>query len=320
MMRRTLSLFFLFALLLVPLSAVAKLCGDDVNGQDVPCACGDVVASDVVLGSDPVTHTICDGDGLIVRAMDATHGVTVDLHGSTLHGTGSGAGVFILYGGPGGAHVVSSNGPATLQGFRDGVFAHGADAVALVDGVIALNSRRDGMRLDTGAYEIRNSEAQGSGRDGFSVSGRGYRLNATRATNSKRYGYFVMGSYAALGTKGAGLIADDSGEAGFDLNGMGHELQDCVARRSHGNGVHLNGMHYDIRGCTVSDNSGDGIGGAGESSVLADNQAVNNEKNGILVDGVHAQDLGGNGGSGNLGLHQQTPVWQCKIGRQPCEP
>ena len=32
----------------------AKNCGDDVAGQDVPCACGDTVVSDVALNGDPV--------------------------------------------------------------------------------------------------------------------------------------------------------------------------------------------------------------------------------------------------------------------------
>ena len=37
--------------------AQAKLCGDDVQGQDVPCACGDTLVSGVVLSDDPVTTT-----------------------------------------------------------------------------------------------------------------------------------------------------------------------------------------------------------------------------------------------------------------------
>ena len=40
--------------LLVAPKVGAKLCGDNVDGRDVPCACGDTVVSDLVLNDDPV--------------------------------------------------------------------------------------------------------------------------------------------------------------------------------------------------------------------------------------------------------------------------
>jgi len=40
---------FTFLSLALPLTVNAKLCGDDVGGQDVPCACGDVVVSDLAM-------------------------------------------------------------------------------------------------------------------------------------------------------------------------------------------------------------------------------------------------------------------------------
>src|ERR1041384_6030684 len=112
----------------------AKLCGDDVGGQDVACACGDVIVSDVVLdASDPVTQERCAADGLVVRSPQASHGLTVDLRGQSLRGSGHGAGILLLDGGPGGASVVSTGGTtATIEGFQDGVLAHGDTAVAAV--------------------------------------------------------------------------------------------------------------------------------------------------------------------------------------------
>ena len=67
--------------------AAAKLCGDDVNGQDIPCACGDILASSVVLGDDPVTTEVCPRDGLLVRAQDERSAIRLDLHGHTLRGS-----------------------------------------------------------------------------------------------------------------------------------------------------------------------------------------------------------------------------------------
>ena len=47
---------------LAPIGAHAKLCGDNVGGHDVPCACGDVVVSDLTLTDDPVARTVCPHD------------------------------------------------------------------------------------------------------------------------------------------------------------------------------------------------------------------------------------------------------------------
>src|SRR5438445_322401 len=135
------------AVLLAPVGVGAKLCGDNVGGQDVPCACGDTVVSSLSLGDDPVLDGVCPADGLIVRVPSGSPGVTVDLQGKTLQGSGNGAGVWVITGGVGGARVVSTGGPATIEGFRDGILGHGADAVRLIDGIVVLQSTRDGMRV-----------------------------------------------------------------------------------------------------------------------------------------------------------------------------
>jgi hypothetical protein len=310
----------ILAAILAGAPAGAKLCGDDVGGQDVPCACGDVVASDLVLDDDPVVQTPCPSDGLIVRATEAPRGVTIDLRGKTLRGTGQGAGVWMLYGGPGGAHLVSTGGPAAIEGFRDGVVAHGADSAALIDGVVAVRSARDGVRVETSGYEIRNAEARDSGRDGFAVSGSGFRLSATRAVRSARTGFYVMGEDGTLGLVGAGLVADAGAGEGFNVMGMGHHLLDCVATGNAEDGVHLYGMHLEIRGCTATGNGADGISGMGMDWRVVGNQANDNDGNGILVGGMQVVDQGGNRGSGNRGLHQRRPPSQCEISGLPCLP
>src|SRR6185295_18777988 len=103
---RTASILTVLAVLFVTSLAHAKLCGDDVQGQDVPCACGDTVVSSVVLTDDPVTSSVCAADGLIVRAGSAAQ-ITVDLNGKTLRGSGQGAGLWVIYGGSGGVRLLS---------------------------------------------------------------------------------------------------------------------------------------------------------------------------------------------------------------------
>jgi hypothetical protein len=301
-----------------PSRADAKLCGDDVAGQDVPCACGDVVVSDVVLGDDPVVQAPCVGDGLVVRASGAGHGVTIDLHGKTLRGNARGTGVWVLAGGPGGARIVSTGGPGTLEGFRDGVVANGRDSLALVDGIVAAASTRDGLRVDAPGYEIRNTEARDSGRDGFGLMGNGFRVSATRATRSKRWGYYVMGDNGTLGAPGSGPVAEGSGRGGFSVMGMGHHLLECAASGSGEYGFQLWGMHFFVLRCVATGNHRDGIDGMGVDWWVSGNQANDNDGDGIVVGGVRVVDQGGNGGSGNRGLREQGRARQCQISDRAC--
>ncbi len=306
--------------LLAPARSWAKLCGDDVEGRDVPCACGDVVASDVVLGDDPVTTTVCPGNGLIVRAGSGAKVVTVDLHGHALHGSGRGSGVWLIYGGPSGARLLSSNGPALIDGFHDGVSAHGANAVSVIADLVVTHSGRDGIRVFSSDYEIRETEVWDSGQDGFWLRGKGFWLSTTRAVGSGRYGYFVLGQDGQLGETNAGAEAVGSKDSGFHIMGSGHRLLDCQAMGSGKAGVQLNAMNMDVEGCTAVENGTDGIWGMGGDLRLQGNRAEDNGRNGILVWGAGMEDGGGNQGTGNQGTGQQRQTVQCEIGGVPCAP
>lgn len=298
----------------------AKLCGDAVNGQDVPCACGDTLVSDLVLGSDPVLDAPCPQDGLIVRAApEITGNVRIDLHGKTLRGTGVGTGIWVVYGGPGGAQIVSSEGRAVVSGFRDGIVGHGPDTVVLVDGVNVSGSGRDAVRLAAPGFAIRNTETHNAGRDGFSLAGDRFRLTSTQAVDSKRYGYFLTGQDGAIGEPGAGNVAQGSGAEGFNVMGMGHRLVECVASGSGKDGVHLNTMHVELSGCSASQNRGSGIAGMAMGSTFTQNQATDNDVDGMHVGGPGVVDGGGNTGSGNRGQGQHRPAAQCEIGSAPCQ-
>ncbi|MFI5366324.1 MAG: right-handed parallel beta-helix repeat-containing protein [Candidatus Binatia bacterium] len=310
-------LAFVLGLLLIPAVARAKLCGGDVRGHRVPCACGDIVVSDLVLTDDPVASDVCPGDGLVVRAIGAAHGVTVDLRGKTLRGSGRGTGVWILYGGPGGARLVSRGGPGTIAGFRDGVVGHGVDSVVLIDGIIAAGSSRDGVRVEAAGYQIRATEARDSGRDGFFLMGAGFRVTATHAINSGHFGYLIMGEGAVIGAPGSGNTAHGSGEAGFNLTGRQHLLAGCVALDGRKEGVRLNATRSQVIGCIATGNNGDGIIGVNADLRLSGNRAVNNGDNGIVVWGSGVEDHGGNVGHGNRGRHRQNRI-DCEIGGRPC--
>ena len=300
--------------------ADAKLCGDDVSGYDVPCDCGDIVVSDLTLGDDPVTHTTCPGDGLVVRAVKSPHGILIDLRGKTLQGSGRGAGLWVLNGGPGGARIVSSAGAATITGFRDGLVARGHNSVVLVETLTVRDSARDGLRIEASGTVVRSVETQGARRDGFAIGGRGIQLSGTLALSCGRFGYSVAGSDMTIGVKGAGVIARGSGKAGLSVSGMGHRIVECRASDGKGDGVRLNGMGAELIDCTASRNGGDGIVGTGEHLNLARNHADGNGNNGILIFGQHLDDAGGNAGADNGGGQHARRARQCELGDRPCAP
>jgi hypothetical protein len=312
--RRRLGPWVALVVLLSAGAAGAKPCGDDVNGQDVPCACGDIVVSSVVLGDDPVVHTVCAHDGLVVRAARSTPGVSIDLQGQTLRGAGHGAGLRVLAGGQSGARVVSSGGRATISGFQDGVVSHGAPAAVLVERLALVGNRRDGVRMEGGVYVVRDTLVRESGRDGFVLMGRNYQVSGTRAERNRRYGYMVLGQGATL----EGAASAQSGATGFSVMGAGHRLVGCVAADGKRGGIYLAGAGHAVRGSVARGNAGDGISGVGTGWEVASNQARDNGNNGLVVSGPGVMDGGGNQGSGNRGQRQRRAVEQCTINHEIC--
>jgi hypothetical protein len=298
----------------------AALCGADVGGVHVPCGCGDVVVSDLVLADDDpiVTGAPCGSDGLIVRAPDAARPLTIDLHGTRLRGTGGGVGIRVVAGGPGGALIVSSGAPAVIVGFADGIAARGTDTLGLVEDVVVVGSQRDGVRISGTEFQLRRVEVHDAARDGFSLGGRGFAVSDTRVVGAGRYGYFVMGHAAAIGFPGAGNVAERSGAAGFNLVGAGHQVTDCTAVFGARDGVHMQAASVDVHGCRATDNGGDGIDGLGSDWRLSGNEAVRNRGDGLRVRGVDLVDQGGNRGRDNGAAERARAAVQCTIGALAC--
>lgn len=298
--------------------AAAAFCGDDVNGSDVPCACGDIVVSNLTLGDDPIATATCPSDGLLIDAHRKTDGVVIDLHGLTLRGSGRGVGVWVLNGGPSGARLTSSNGTATVEGFQDGVVARGNDAIVLLENLRVNRVSRDGVRVQGDGYTIRATEVVGAGRDGFALSGRRYAIEGTRATGSKRFGYMGMGVDGRFGAPNAGSEALESGKAGFNVMGSGHRFASCAARANGEDGFRLMGTRLEIASCVAEANKEDGISGTGVGWWLGANRGVANGNNGIEVRGMGMTDGGRNFGEANRGARRQQGAIQCEIGGTAC--
>jgi len=220
-------------------TADAKLCGDDVNGRDVPCACGDVVVSDLRLGDDPVAAVPCPADGLVVRARPGTRqALHIDLRGRTLRGSGRGRGLWIVAGGPGGAHVESSGQPAVVEGFGEGLVAVGQDALASARALRVERPRRAGVRIHGRNWTLADVSVADAGGDGFVLGGTDFRVDGTRAVRSRASGYAIAGRTGVLGEAG-GLVAEESGGDGITVSGSGHRLAKCTVTASGGRAVRV---------------------------------------------------------------------------------
>lgn len=296
--------------------AGARLCGDDVHGRDIPCFCGDTVASDLILTNDPVTTRQCPGDALIVRVPPARDEVLIDLNGKTLRGSGRGTGIWVMSGGRDGARIVSTGAPATIEGFRDGIIGRTKGTVSLIDNVALLGHARDGARVFGDRLQIRGSQARGCGRDGFSVRGKMWVIKDTRAVGNRRDGFNVTGTAGSLGVRRGGAVAENNGRAGFNIMGISHRVADCVASAC-GDGIIVSGERHEINGCTASGNRGTGIKGTASFSRILNNLAERNGADGLFFRGHALQDLGGNAGYENGSLQPQ-PARQCEIGGALC--
>lgn len=316
MVRRPCIVLVLTAVWVLP--AGARLCGDDVNGEDVPCSCGDVVVSSLRLGDDPVLAAPCPSDGLVVDARDPEAAITIDLGGHTLRGLGRGTGILVLHGGPRGARIVSTEEVGRIEGFEEGLVGRGNDAVGLIENLQVRGSGRDGIRLHGDGYAIRATRVLGAGRDGFSLNGRRYRLEQTLAIDSGRYGYLIMGTEGQLGSPGKGAAAFNSAKSGFTAMGAEHRFVSCETSGNLEHGLRLLGVRHEIAGCRAYENRGDGISGTGSGWSVTANRATLNGNDGIAVRGHSMIDGGRNQGSGNRGERRNGRAIQCEIGGVAC--
>jgi len=148
-------------------------CGDDVDGVRVPCACGDVVVSDVRLADeDPVVRERCSSDGLLVRAANDAASIRVDLDGNAIVGLGGGTGIRVLRGGRDGAVIVggTADRPGQVAGFRNGVRASGTRAVAEIRNLNVTGNTAEGIVVRGDETSLVNVVADKNGRDGLRVS------------------------------------------------------------------------------------------------------------------------------------------------------
>lgn len=240
---------FLFASLTATAHA-ARVCGDDVNGSRVPCACGDVVASDTRLRvGDPVVSGRCESDGLIVKAPATAESIRLDLAGLALVGSGIGYGVRVDRGGSDGATITGGAGRAEIVGFDIGIMSPNAAGLARLENVKAKGNARDGIRVRQHGAFLVNVHAEGNGEDGIWIFGKGGRVIGAVAERNGGSGMRLTSP---------GMIVDgkayDNAEHGVVSGGRGSDLSAVESRNNGRNGLVVKGGRQNVVGAFVEGN------------------------------------------------------------------
>ncbi len=242
------------ALLSSTSTAHAEVCGDNVDGARVACACGDVVVADTVLiAGDPVVSQRCPIDGLILRTPALADSLTLDLGGFAIVGSGIGHGIRVESGGNDGARIIGgeAGAPSEIVGFGTGIVAAKAGTLARIENVAVKGSRHDGMRLRVSGALLINVTAEDNGGDGLSVSGSGGRLVGVTSSGN-------AGSGVRLTTKRTIVeaAADDNGRHGVVVAGGGNDLSGVTARNNGGHGVIARAGRHKTAGVRALGNHG----------------------------------------------------------------
>lgn len=194
-----------------PLTSDAGLCGDDVGGVRVACACGDFVVSDTVLSAtDPVVNERCATDGLIIQASENVDSLRLDLAGQSISGSGVGVGILVSFGGSDGARISGGPEPARpgqVVGFGSGLRVRSQRTLAAVSNIDFRGHTNDGAALRSLDTKLENVRAFANGRDGLRLGGRKLAIDGVEAEGNGRRQIDLQTNSTAQAGADAGLSA-----------------------------------------------------------------------------------------------------------------
>jgi hypothetical protein len=295
-------------LVALPAFAVALLLTTSTRaGANDGLACGATITVDTTLTGD-LRH--CPGDGLIV----ATNGVTLDLAGHTLTGSGAGSGITIT-----GTGVTVTNG--VVKGFAQGIDVEVFGDQSTLSG-LAVNRNGTGLTVgvnsSTGPSHgtVSDSSFKNNDVDGVFLHGSFWTIEGSTIARNGRDGV-----HAAVDVDVVTLVGDkinDNVGTGVSLVNQndGSTIAGSVVSRNGGDGIRVETSTTHITGNTTRDNGGTGIWVLEEAGLsfgpfylVADNTSIANAGYGIraciTVDSLHTCEPGITDGGGNVARRNQ---------------
>lgn len=218
--------------------------------------CGDVITQDTVLTEDLGP---CSGNGLVVGQP----GVTLNLNGHSITGTGTAIGIWLRFPNPNGPATVQ--GPGVVAGFGFGVAFSMINNVTIrdvrfLDNVVQISFAHSNTVL------IANNE----------LIGRGSAETAIQVSSSS---LVTIQENKISGHSKAGIAGSNAAAISV--------LNNVIRRNGVGISPGIEPGYWTIRENIVSANQGDGIV-VGSCSEVADNQVTRNGGTGILTQGPAA--------------------------------
>ncbi len=200
-------------------------CGDDIDGERVACHCGDRVVTDTrLLPGDPVVARACVGNGLLVRVGPKADGITLNLGGLTIRGSGYGVGIRVLSGGADGVVVLGGDEgqKAEIVGFGTGLQARDPMTVKRVGRIEFRGNSMLGAWLRSMDAELFDLSASHNLGGGLRLRGRNVTLTGLDSHDNGGNGLTLHGvnttvSGSVTNNTGAGVV---SMGRGLDLAGL----------------------------------------------------------------------------------------------------
>ena len=213
--------------------------------------CGERVTEDVRLDSD---LRDCPGAGLVIGA----DGVTVDLGGHTIDGTGRSTGIVNGYGGDGHRGVLVRNG--TVSGFKVGVRS-GGRGFELRRLTVTRNATGGVVLRGSQCAVVRSTITDNGYGHGISVtSAKGCRIDANRVTGHLGAGVIASRSTDVTiednrvgASRRAGIMLARTGESTVERNiASGNEIGISLFDRSNTNVVRRNSVTMNVTGIALT--------------------------------------------------------------------
>jgi parallel beta-helix repeat protein len=275
-----------------------------------PAAASDISCGATITVDTTLTGNLrCPGDGLVVAA----DGVTLDLAGHTVAGSGTGSGITVT-----GANVTVTNGVVTR--FQQGLDVERTGNQAMLT---QLTVRKNGTGLEVGPGlsgptqgTVSGSELTNNDLDGIFLNGTFWTIEDTTVAHNGGNG--IRAYPDAFGQTITGSRINDNAGHGISLSNQNDnsKVTNTVASRNGGDGIHVDTSTTQVTGNTTRSNQGTGIWlnedaglAFGPFYLIAGNTSTGNLGYGIrsciFVDALHTCEPGMVDGGGNVARSNQ---------------